>query len=198
MTPSLIAFARAVPGTGDIVRINFRLGWTGTGWARALSMALVHPPVRSPAPQDPVSWRARLLPGHLDVPWRPGAQPTPTQAGPGPGEPAEGGPQPTAARPATSAAPYHAGGLPVSAGQPNGVAVAGMVLGILAVVFEWFGLITLALAIAAVVLGAVGASRSAVTGTGRRQGVAGVALGIIGLAAYLFWGAISAGILWFI
>jgi hypothetical protein len=71
-----------------------------------------------------------------------------------------------------------------------------MVLGILAVVLEWCGLITLAMAVTAVVFGAVGINRSATTGSGRGQAIAGVVLGLIGLAAYILWGAISMGILW--
>jgi len=192
MAPTMLAFARAVPGVGAIAKVNFLWGWTGTGWSRALKMALATPPASgsAPAPAD-ASWRARVYPGCLEVPWRAGVPPLLTSAGgagaAGPGR--EG--QPGA--PAVSAA-----GIQMPAGQSNGVAVAGMVLGILAVVFEWFGLITLAMALTAVVLGAVGLNRSAATGAGRRQGIAGITLGIIGLAAYLFWGAISAGILWFV
>jgi len=138
--------------------------------------------------------------------WRPGDPLVLVQAGVRAGDPGGSDPQPASPRgpsgpgpdTGSAAAPYHASGPPAQWRQPNGVAVAGMVLGILAVVLEWFGLITLGLALAAVVLGAVGVSRSAAIGTGRRQGIAEVVLGVIGLAAYLFWGAISAGILWLI
>jgi hypothetical protein len=177
------------------------------GSVAVLSRIAYVAPARGPMPaQDPISWRPCGRPGGLAPRWRPGGPLGLVQAGVRAGDPAGGDPQP-AGTPGPSgpgpdtgaaAAPYHASGLEIPARQPNGVAVAGMVLGILAVVFEWFGLITLALAIAAVVLGAVGASRSAATGTGHRQGVIGIVLGIIGLAAYLFWGAISAGILWLI
>jgi hypothetical protein len=88
--------------------------------------------------------------------------------------------------------PCH-GAVPARVG--NGVAVAGMVLGILAVGLEWLGLITLGMSIAAVICGAVGISRAVVTGTGRGQGIAGVILGVLGLAAYIFWGTVSMGIM---
>jgi hypothetical protein len=77
----------------------------------------------------------------------------------------------------------------------NGTAVAGMVLGLLAVVLAWLGLIALGLSIAAVICGAIGVHRSASTGAGRGQGIAGVVLGVAGLVAYIFLGAISLGVM---
>ena len=58
----------------------------------------------------------------------------------------------------------------------NGQAVAGMVLGILAVIIEWGGLLTLALAVTAIIFGAVGLNQSRETGSGHGQAVAGVTL----------------------
>jgi hypothetical protein len=86
-------------------------------------------------------------------------------------------------------------GGPPAVRAANGPAVAAMVLGILAVVFEWFGLVTLTMAITAIVLGAVGINRSAVSGSGRGQGIAGLILGVAGLIAYLAWGIASLGVL---
>jgi hypothetical protein len=51
------------------------------------------------------------------------------------------------------------------------------------------------MAVTAIVLGAVGINRAAVTGSGRRQGTAGLILGILGLAAWLIWGVVSIGVL---
>ena len=75
----------------------------------------------------------------------------------------------------------------------NGQAVAGMVLGILAVVIEWGGLLTLGLAVSAIIFGAIGLSRSREVGLGHGQAVTGVTLGIIGGVLYLVWGLLSWG-----
>jgi hypothetical protein len=77
----------------------------------------------------------------------------------------------------------------------NGTAIASMILGIVAVVLEWLGLLTLTAAVLAVVLGSVGYRASLHRGTGRGQALAGIILGSVGLVAYLFWGVISAGVL---
>ncbi|MGD0923891.1 MAG: hypothetical protein ABR926_01700 [Streptosporangiaceae bacterium] len=76
----------------------------------------------------------------------------------------------------------------------NGQAVAGMVLGILAVVIEWGGLLTLGLAVSAIIFGAIGLSRSREVGLGHGQAVTGVTLGIIGGVLYLVWGLLSLGL----
>ena len=80
----------------------------------------------------------------------------------------------------------------------NGQAVAGMVLGILAVIIEWGGLLTLALAVTAIIFGAVGLNQSRETGSGHGQAVAGVTLGIIGCVLYLVWGVVSLGLFFLI
>ena len=79
-------------------------------------------------------------------------------------------------------------------GATNGQAVTGMVLGILAVIIEWGGLLTLGLAVAAIVFGAIGLGRSRETGLGHGQAVTGVTLGIIGCVLYLVWGLVSLGL----
>jgi len=84
-------------------------------------------------------------------------------------------------------------------GRPtNSLAVTGMVLGILAVVIEWGGLLTLALAVCAIVFGAAGLTESQTTGTGRGQAAAGVTLGVLGLVLYLIWGIVSMGLFFLI
>jgi hypothetical protein len=88
--------------------------------------------------------------------------------------------------------------VPYLARSSNGQATAGMVLGILAVVIEWGGLLTLALAVGAIIFGAVGLNQSRETGSGHGQAAAGVTLGIIGCALYLIWGVVSLGMLFLI
>jgi Superinfection immunity protein len=208
MAPSLIAYARAVPQTRAIVSVNVRWGWTGIRWAQALRMALARPPALNLAPASPAaatSWQAQVGPGRLDPPGRAGAAPPLLSQARGtwPGDPAQSPgwwPPPGPAAGPTGELQRYPGPAPlnVPVRQPNGPAVAAMVLGILAMVLEWFGLITLALAIAAIVFGAVGVNRSAAIGTGRGRGIAGIILGGAGLAAYIFWGAISLGLLWLI
>ena len=82
--------------------------------------------------------------------------------------------------------------------SPNGQAVAGMVLGILAVVIEWGGLLTLALAVSAIIFGAAGLSQSQAAGTGRGQAIAAVTLGIVGCVLYVIWGILSLGLFFLI
>ncbi len=76
----------------------------------------------------------------------------------------------------------------------NGQAVAGMVLGILAVVIEWGGLLTLMLAVSAIIFGTVGLNQSRAACTGRGQAIAGVTLGIVGCVLYVIWGIVSLGL----
>jgi hypothetical protein len=74
----------------------------------------------------------------------------------------------------------------------------GMVLGILAVIIEWGGLLTLALAVTAIIFGAAGLNQSRETGSGHGQAVAGVTPGIIGCMLYLVWGVVSLGLFFLI
>lgn len=39
-TPSIVAWARRIPGVAQVVIVNLFLGWTGVGWVVALVMAL--------------------------------------------------------------------------------------------------------------------------------------------------------------
>jgi hypothetical protein len=87
------------------------------------------------------------------------------------------------------------GPVPVS----NSSATAAMVLGIICVVVEWGGLLTLACALLAIILGTVGLSKAGtLRGFGKGRATAGLVLGCIGICAYVFWGLLTAGILWFI
>jgi hypothetical protein len=80
-------------------------------------------------------------------------------------------------------------------GRPtNSQAVAGMVFGIFAVIIEWGGLLTLALAVSAIICGAVGLSQSRAVGTGRGKAIAAVTLGITGFVLHLIWGVLFVGL----
>ncbi|MGC8627833.1 MAG: DUF4190 domain-containing protein [Acidimicrobiales bacterium] len=87
------------------------------------------------------------------------------------------------------------------AGQPqggNGLAVASFVLGTTSVLFSWWGILTLAQVVLAVVFGAVGLSRAKRGAAYRGLAIAGLALGIVGLVIYFFTGLVSFGIGWLI
>jgi len=74
-----------------------------------------------------------------------------------------------------------------------------MILGICAVVIEWGGLLTLAASVLAVVFGSIGISRAEKLGNlNKGKAIAGLVLGCFGFCAYVFWGLVSIGILWFI
>jgi hypothetical protein len=86
LAPSIVAFARAVPGTPSIVKLNVLHGWTIIGWARALVLALRHPPAsfsRGHVPALPPSpqWHAPLASGRLSAPGRMGNPPPLSAAG---------------------------------------------------------------------------------------------------------------------
>jgi hypothetical protein len=99
--------------------------------------------------------------------------------------------------------PYQQGpmvaGFPVAYPAPtNGIATASLVLGLLGAVIEWGGLLTLAAGVLAVIFGAVGIGRAGRTNQGHGRAVAGLILGCIAIVAYIFWGAVTAGVLWLI
>lgn len=68
-----------------------------------------------------------------------------------------------------------------SAPQGNGLAVAGLVLGIIALVLFWVPFLNWVLAILGIVFGAVGMSKGKKVGKGRGMGMAGLILGLISL-----------------
>jgi Domain of unknown function (DUF4190) len=84
----------------------------------------------------------------------------------------------------------------VSVRQPsNGMATAGMVLGITCIVFSWWGLFTLAQVVLAITFGAIGLNRANTRGApGRGQAIAGIVLGVIGCCAYVVFGIFTLGI----
>jgi hypothetical protein len=79
--------------------------------------------------------------------------------------------------------------------QPaNGLAIAGLVLGITSIVFCWAGLLALAQIVLAIVFSSVGIG-NARRGAGRRgMAVGGLACGIVGGIAYFVIGVTSAGV----
>jgi len=66
--------------------------------------------------------------------------------------------------------------------QGNGLAVAGMVLGILGLVLCWVPFIGWLIAVVGVILGAIGWSKANKTGKNKGMAIAGVVCGIVGLA----------------
>lgn len=75
------------------------------------------------------------------------------------------------------APPVHQG----QVSQGNGMAVAGLVLGILALVFCWIPFLNWILAILAIIFGAVGNGKAnKIGGKGKGMALAGLVLGIIG------------------
>lgn len=74
--------------------------------------------------------------------------------------------------------------------QGTGLPVASLVLGILSVVFCWWGLATLAMVVLAVTFGIIGLGRT----EGRGMAVAGLILGSVGALSYLIVGIASLGV----
>ncbi|HUJ59104.1 MAG TPA: type II secretion system protein GspG [Kofleriaceae bacterium] len=70
---------------------------------------------------------------------------------------------------------------PMAPRQGNGLAVAGMVCGIIGVVICWIPFFGWALALLGLIFGALGVSKSKKTGVGGGMAMSGVILGIIGL-----------------
>jgi type II secretory pathway pseudopilin PulG len=65
--------------------------------------------------------------------------------------------------------------------QGNGLAIAGMVMGILAIVLFWTSFIDLIIAILAIVFSIVGLRKARTVGVGRGAAMAGLITGIVGL-----------------
>jgi hypothetical protein len=91
---------------------------------------------------------------------------------------------------------YTAPGVPQHAAQPatNGMAVAGMVLGITSLIFCWWGLFTLAQVVLAIVFGAKGLQRANAGGGGKGMATAGLVCGIIGAIFYVTFGVLTLGV----
>jgi hypothetical protein len=80
----------------------------------------------------------------------------------------------------------------------NGIAVAALVLGITSIVFSWWGLLTLVQVLLAIIFGAVGISRARHGAPKKGLAIAGLVLGLIGAAIYVFLGVASLGVGFFI
>jgi len=65
--------------------------------------------------------------------------------------------------------------------QGNGLAVAGMVLGILAIVLFWTSIIDLVIALLAIIFSIIGMRKASRVGVGKGMAIAGLVTGIIGL-----------------
>jgi hypothetical protein len=97
--------------------------------------------------------------------------------------------------------PYYAAPPPVPAFRPpgSGLATSSLVLGVLSVVFCWWGLATLAMVVLSITFGAVSLRRAAEYRWPRPgTGVAGLVLGIVGGAIYLALGMLSFGAMFLI
>jgi hypothetical protein len=83
-----------------------------------------------------------------------------------------------------------------AAGRPasNGLATASLVLGITSIVFCWWGLLTLAQVVLAIVFGCIGIGRANRGASGRGLAVAGLCCGCVGAAAYFIFGIATLGI----
>ena len=82
--------------------------------------------------------------------------------------------------------------------QGNGLAVAGLVLGITCVIFSWWGIFTLVQVVLAITFSAVGRGRAKRGAEHGGLATAGLVLGIIGAILYLMIGVFSFGAGFFI
>lgn len=81
----------------------------------------------------------------------------------------------------------------------NGQAVAALVLGITSIVFCWWGLLTLAQVVLAIIFGGVGLAKANRHGaSGKGLALAGMVLGAVGFALYFIIGLASFGAGWLI
>lgn len=87
---------------------------------------------------------------------------------------------------------------PAQSRRGNGHAVAALVLGITSIVFCWLGLLALAQWILALVLGGIGISNANRGASGKGLAVAGVVLGAVGMALYIVLGAVTGGALFIV
>ena len=98
---------------------------------------------------------------------------------------AQPGSVPPAGQPNVAAAPQ----------QGNGLAIASLVLGIVSVIFSWWGLLTLAMVVLAITFGGISIHRAEQQpGRGRGMAIAGLVLGIVGFCLYFVLGVVSVGV----
>lgn len=99
----------------------------------------------------------------------------------------------------TPAVPSHAQPAFVTVTQQgNGMAVAGLVLGITCVIFSWWGIFTLVQVVLAITFSAVGRGRAKRGAPHGGLATAGLVLGIIGAVIYFLIGIFSLGAGFFI
>ena len=77
---------------------------------------------------------------------------------------------------------------------PNGLAVAGMILGITSLVFCWWGIGSLAQWVLAIVFSSVALRRANRGAAGKGMAIAGLACGVLGAVTYLILGIGSHGV----
>jgi len=82
--------------------------------------------------------------------------------------------------------------------QGNGQAIAALVLGITSIIFCWWGVMTLAQVVLALIFGGVGISKANKGAPNRGIAVAGLVLGLIGLVFHFLIGLASFGAGWII
>lgn len=134
------------------------------------------PPGGAYPPMPPVG----QYPGPSAPPPYQGYGPQYGQYGPGYGPPPQPGGAPYGQPYAMP--PYAPGAYPgYAAAQGNGKAIAGMVLGILSIVFCWLTFLDLLLIVPGVVFSLLGLSASKQRGRGRGQAIAGLACTVVGL-----------------
>jgi hypothetical protein len=75
----------------------------------------------------------------------------------------------------------------------NGLAIASLVLGITSIVFCWWGLVSLAQVVLAVVFGCIGISRANRGAWGKGQATTGLVCGCVGGILYFIFGILTLG-----
>ncbi len=80
----------------------------------------------------------------------------------------------------------------------NGLAVAGLVLGITSIIFCWWGVFSLAQVILAIVFSSVGIQHANRGAAHKGMAVAGLTCGILGATLYIIVGIASLGVGFFI
>lgn len=88
--------------------------------------------------------------------------------------------------------------LPALVQPGNGLAIAGMILGITSIIFSWWGVFSLAQVILAIVFSSIGIQHANRGAAHKGMAVAGLTCGIIGGMLYVIVGIASLGVGFFI
>lgn len=88
--------------------------------------------------------------------------------------------------------------LPTVAQQGNGLAIAGMILGITCIIFSWWGIFTLVQVVLAITFSAIGRGHAKRGAPHGGMATAGLVLGIVGAVLYFLIGIFSFGAGFFI